>query len=101
MSTNYICFGFRNYIYEKNIYQIHTGGPGADPEFLERGFLIYKIKVWDLALLIYLIFLTETILFHFHTIFKKKGDVKGGGGGGGGVSEPPLNLPLRSNQDSS
>ena len=42
--------------------------------------------------------LTETKLFHFQRIFKKRGRRGGGGGGGGGVSsepfEPPLDPPL-------
>ena len=56
---------------------------GADPGFLERGFIC--IKVWEFALLILshfpyishgneIIFcLTESKIFHFHRIFKNGG----------------------------
>ena len=54
---------------------------GADPRFLERGFICIKVSLCRF----YLIFSkypmkSETKLFHFHRIFKN-----GGGGGGLGM----------------
>ena len=48
---------------------------GVDPGFLERGFIC--IKVWGLALLILSHFHSETKLFHFHRIFKNRGQEVG------------------------
>ena len=64
---------------------------GADPGFLERGLIYIKVRGFALLILSHLpkylmkmkyFGLTETKLFHFHSIFKN--------GGGEGVRANPL-----------
>ena len=105
------CITPKNYEFDQKCHKHRPTHAGADPGFLERGFIC--IKVWGLTLLIlshfflnipwkwnnlvslrpkYFIFigylktmvLTETKLFHFHMIFEN-------GGQGGGFEWTPLN----------
>ena len=69
---------------------------GADPGFLERGFIYLKgwegVNIYRYNILIsHENEITETKLFHFHRIFKRGW---GGEGGSSEISEPPLNPPL-------
>ena len=80
MSTENISFA------NLNKFRFSYINSGADPGFLERGFLC--IKVWGSRCGFYLIFIkypTETKLFQFHRIFKN------GRHGVGFERPPPLN----------
>ena len=59
---------------------------GADPGFLERGFIYITMRVFKYPMKRKLFGLNETKLVHFHGIFEN-------GGGGGGVDRMQVLAP--------